>query len=460
MTCRGPESGDLAGYAGWHGVCNPEACSDQLSCSGVNSTFAWEPLVSGPALKRREGREEGDSMMSWRNQAMALLIPLVSAAALAIGSSSPLLATSRAPGMVQEIPTALQEGAPAGTDVEVRIWLDQGAEPVFRRGDRSRIYYRVSRNAYVAIFHISTDGLVTLVQPRTPESGTYVRGGREYRLLFATGPYWHVDEHPGMGYFFAVASPEPLNLSTVPFSRRQGSWDLSQVGSQIHRDPHSAMDDFVAWLMPGWERLPWGMDFTPYHVGRTFEYPRFLCYDCHTFRPYTSWDPYRYTCTSFRVVIYDDPYYYPAARYQGSEVVYVRPPLPGEPRFAFKERAWGDATTPLVQPRETTPRSPAPQAEGMGLEVAPGRFWERALEPAPGLRSLELPSTQGVRVLPRGEGPRDDRRPTLQRRIPPPGEMPPVRNNPPPPVRNNPPPPVRNNNPSGRDRPVPGGNPV
>ena len=118
-------------------------------------------------------------MMSWRNRAMALLTPLVSAAALALGSSSPLFATSLAPAMVQEIPAALQEGAPADTDVEVRIWLDQGAEPVLRRGDRSRIYYRVSRNAYVAIFHISTDGLVTLVQPRTPESGTYVRGGRE-----------------------------------------------------------------------------------------------------------------------------------------------------------------------------------------------------------------------------------------------------------------------------------------
>ncbi|MEX2526334.1 MAG: DUF4384 domain-containing protein [Gemmatimonadota bacterium] len=386
-------------------------------------------------------------MTSWRNVSVILLAPLVSAAALVLSATSPLGALAFAPGMVQETDTVLQDAASTDADVAVRIWLDQGAEPVFHRGDRSRIYYRVSRDAHVAIFHISTDGLVNLVQPRTPESGTYVRGGREYRLLFATGPYWHVDEHPGMGYFFAVASPEPLDLSVIPFSRRQGSWDLSQVGSQIHRDPYSAIDDFVAWLVPGWERLPYGLDFTPYHVGGTFEYPRFLCYDCHTFRPYTSWDPYRYSCTSFRVVIYDDPYYYPAARYRGSEVVYVRPPLPGEPRFAFKERAWDDATTPLLQLRETAPGSPWPQADGVGRSVLPGRFWERILEPASGLRSLESPSTQGVRVLPRSEGAQDERRPTLQRRIPPRGVVPPVRNNNPPPVRNNNPPPVRNNNP-------------
>lgn len=443
----------LRGSAGWHGVC-----------------------TQVDTLSEIEMREEGISMTSGRTQSKAILTPLVVAAALVLTAGSVRGATALVAGMGQEIPTVSQGRAPANTDVEVRIWLDQGAEPVFRRGDRSRIYYRVSRDAYVAIFHISTDGLVTLVQPRTPESGTYVRGGREYRLLFATGPYWHVDEYPGMGYFFAVASPQPLDLSAVPFSRRQGSWDLSQVGSQIHRDPHSAMDDFVAWLMPGWERLPYGLDFSSYNVGGTFEYPRFLCYDCHTFRPYTTWDPYRYSCTSFRVVIYDDPYYYPAARYRGSEVVYVRPPLPGEPRFAFKERAWGDAATPLLQPRESTPGTVVPEADGTSRPGFPGPLWERALEPGSGLRSLEPPSPQGVRILPRSGGAQDDRRPTLQRRIPARGTVPPVRNNHPPPVRNNNPPPVRNNNPPpvgrnnpppvrdnpppGSSSPIPGGDPV
>jgi hypothetical protein len=123
-----------------------------------------------------------------------------------------------------------------------------------------------------------------------------------------------------------------------------------------------AMDDYVAALIPDWEYTAYALDFTPYHVEERHEYPRFLCYDCHGFRPYYSWNPYRYTCSSFRVVIYNDPYYYPATRYRGTRVVYVRPRR-GTPQFAFKERARGEPGSPQVVMRNPGSGSP-PGVEG------------------------------------------------------------------------------------------------
>jgi len=252
--------------------------------------------------------------------------------------------------------------------LEARVWLDRGEEPVLQRGQRARIYYRVSESAFVAIFHIDTNGTLRLVFPSSPQENHYARGGRDYRVLFPESSYWYVADDPGMGYFFIVASPEPFDFRSFGYSRFAGGWDLSQVGRQVYGDPYLAMDDNVAALIPDWEYVDYGLDFTSYHVERHYDYPRFLCYDCHGFQPYYSWNPYVYSCTSFRVVIYNDPYYYPATRYRGTRVVYVQPRR-GVAHFGFKERATGEAGTPQVVVRDT-PAVTRPGVEGNG---APNR---------------------------------------------------------------------------------------
>ncbi len=239
----------------------------------------------------------------------------------------------------------------AGEVPEARIWLDRGDEPLLQRGDRVRIYYRTAVDAYVAIFHIDTDGSVTLLHPRAPEDDSFTRGDRDYRLLFPESSYWYVDEYPGKGYFFLVASPEPLELGAFDYSLHERRWDLTRVGQSVYRDPYLAMDDYVAVVIPDWEQVPYALDFVGYDVGEVHEYPRFLCYDCHGYRPYVVWNPYTYACASFRVVVWDDPWYYPSYRYAGTPVVYAAPRR-GVARFEFKERAVGETWTPLVRTRQ------------------------------------------------------------------------------------------------------------
>jgi hypothetical protein len=242
----------------------------------------------------------------------------------------------------------LRGPSPAYSELEARVWLDRGADPLLRRGEMARLYYRASQDAFVSIFQIDTNGGVRLLFPRSPDEPHLVQGGFDYRLLFTRSPFWRVDDDPGVGYFFLVASPEPFDFSAFGYSHFDRGWNLSRVGRQVYRDPHVAMDDFVAALIPDWQSVPYALDFVSYQVDARFEYPRFLCYDCHGFRTFAAWNPYLYACTSFRLVVYNDPYYYASTRYRGSRVVFVRPPAPSQPRFTFKERASNETARPLL----------------------------------------------------------------------------------------------------------------
>lgn len=283
-------------------------------------------------------------------------------------------------------PSPLLQEAP-----EARIWLDRGSDPIVMPGDRVRVYYRSNIDAYVAILQIDADGTVRLLYPASPTENHYARSERDYRLLFPRSAYWNVNDRPGVGYFFVVTSPTPFDFSDFRYSHNGGGWDLSVVGSTVNTDPYVAIDAYVARLIPDWEYADYGLDFVSYQVGGAHDYPRFLCYQCHGFRPYSTWNPYLYTCTAFRVVVYDDPYFYPSRRYRGRRVVYTIPPSP-RPRFSFKERA--PAERARVRP---------PRASGVDVEARKGVSRARVAPPARGPEASKPTS-------------RPTSRPTLRRR--------------------------------------------
>ena len=290
-----------------------------------------------------------------------------------------------------------------------QIWFDRGVDPVLQRGDRVRVYYRSTVTAYVAILQVDTDGVVRLMYPQSPEENHYARANREYRLLFPRSSYWNVGDRSGMGYFFIVTSSTPFDFSDFRYSYYDGGWDLSVVGNRIYEDPYMAMDDYVPRLVPDWESAAYSLDFVSYSVGGVHEYPRFLCYDCHGFKPLDIWDPYRYTCTNFRVVVYDDPYFYPSRRYGGDQVVLVGRSVPSGPRFGFKERVRGEPATPLVR---SVPTAGAADATG-AANPARGKAIPRG-----GVGAAEIRRPTSLRDPSSGEG---------RARVSPPGRPPVIR---------------------------------
>ena len=220
---------------------------------------------------------------------------------------------------------------------DVELWVS--GDNLFRRGDRARVYFRTDEDAFVTILRIDTDGRLDILFPEDPYDVAEVRGGHTYRVYGNGHESFVINDYAGLGYIFAIASWEPFDYEHVSRGR---SWDYRYAGGRVHRDPYVAAREFAELMLDS--RASYSFDVAEYHVERRVSYPRFLCYDCHAYRPYPVWNPYSHACAKFRIVVWDDPYYYPYRRYGGRRVVYVRDRV-RDPRYEFKEHARGGRPT-------------------------------------------------------------------------------------------------------------------
>jgi uncharacterized protein DUF4384 len=213
----------------------------------------------------------------------------------------------------------------------IALWTDR--DDPYRRGEGARVYFELDQPAFVTVFRVDTDGRLRVIFPREPWSDSYVRDDREPIELPGNrgGRSFIVDDYPGVGYLFAIASSEPFDYDPIA---RGDYWDYRLVdGGRIQRDPYVVLTDLAERIAPD---ADYDYDIVPYYVERHYDYPRFLCYDCHAYASYDQWDPYGRSCTRFDMVIYDDPRYYPYRSGRGRNVVVSRPTHPGA-RFVFRD---------------------------------------------------------------------------------------------------------------------------
>src|SRR6266550_405752 len=220
---------------------------------------------------------------------------------------------------------------------KVELWTNRGDAAVYTRGERVRLYFRLDQDAYVTIFRVDTDGRIRVLFPRDPWEDNFARGGRDLEVdgneLAREG--FTIDDYPGVGYVFAVTSADPFVYDQIESGQH---WDYRVIADgRVRGDPYVAMTDLAERIVPD-GYVDWDYDVISYNVGQHYDYPRFLCYDCHTYLSYPYWDPYFNSCVRFRMVVYDDPWYYPYRYYGGSRTVFERPYRP-QPRFIFKD--WG-----------------------------------------------------------------------------------------------------------------------
>jgi hypothetical protein len=229
---------------------------------------------------------------------------------------------------------SLEIGRRQQTDVRISVWADR--EQPYRRGDAVRVYFRAQESGHLTILRVDTDGRIRTLFPREPWLRTYVRGGRTLEVADSREQTaFTIDDGPGVGYLFAITSPLPFRYEDVT---RADHWDFRLIdGGRLRRDPYVALTDLARRIAP---RGNFRYDIAPYYVERHYEYPRFVCYDCHTYAGYDEWDPYATSCARYRVVIYDDPAYYPYRYNRGQSVVANRPRRPA-PRYVFKDAAPG-----------------------------------------------------------------------------------------------------------------------
>ena len=231
-------------------------------------------------------------------------------------------------------PTPERSGFRSSTEYRprVEVWTNRGDDP-YHAGQRASVYLRADGDGFVTLFRVDTDGRVRVLYPRMPWEDNYVRGGRELEIDAGSDGF-DIDDSPGVGYVFAVIAADPFEYDPITTGDH---WDYRVIADgRVRGDPYVALTDLAQRIVPD-GYADWDYDIVPYYVERRYDYPRFLCYDCHSYASYRYWDPYAYSCVRFRIVVYDDPYYYPYRYYGGRRVVFARPFRP-EPRFIFKDR--------------------------------------------------------------------------------------------------------------------------
>jgi hypothetical protein len=291
-------------------------------------------------------------------------------------------------------PAAVRDSAArAGGRAAARITVWTDRDDPYVRGQGARVFLSVDEPSHVAVFRVDTDGRIRVLFPREPWTDSYVEDKGELEVSgFRDDRSFLVDDDPGVGYLFAIASTEAFDFR---FITRGDYWDYRLIdGGRIQGDPYVRLTDLAARLVPDGD---YDYDVTPYYVDHRYDYPRFVCYDCHAYASYDEWNPYRASCTRYRVVIRDDPRYYPY-RYGGRNVVAERPAHPG-PRFVFRdadparapvsrrdsERRRGDhdedggRTSEDVGGRGTVPAPRLPSLRQRDGEIAPERSSDRPL---------------------------------------------------------------------------------
>lgn len=102
-----------------------------------------------------------------------------------------------------------------GSELQVSIWLNKNPGSVYQKGEEVKVYFKVNKNAYVAIYDIMPDGSIQLIFPNRYDTNNYLKAGKVYNLPTdkASRAYrLTVSGDPGKEIFQIVASTSPLTF--------------------------------------------------------------------------------------------------------------------------------------------------------------------------------------------------------------------------------------------------------
>jgi len=264
-----------------------------------------------------------------------------------------LLSLSNAVRLVGQYTRAAPEVRATRTGSLIQLWT---SDKIVNRGDRMHVWFSTSQNAFVAVLRVDTDGRVRMLYPERPWHNSYVESGR---LLEVKSPAcddadcaFVIDDYPGKGYVFAIASILPFRSDELVDG---DYWDYRSIAhrGRVTGDPFLALSALMSMLVPRSNENGYSYDVFPYDVGNLFEYPRFLCYECHSHVRYPAWDPYQRSCARFQIVRYDDPAYDPASTFGATRAVFARPRIL-KARYVIEDRNPGEPFVSTGRTRQDT----------------------------------------------------------------------------------------------------------
>lgn len=201
--------------------------------------------------------------------------------------------------------TAAQGGARADvggtwTDYDsqplrVNIWHARGDDDVYRKGESVRISFEANRDAYAVVYRIDSEGVVTILWPRSRYDDGFIFGRHQYTLPAAGAPRLRAAQEEGVEYVEAIVSAYPFDLRGLEVDFHHEEAD-ERFRYRVAGDPFLAMNE-VNYAVTGLESPEDFVvtNYVSYYVEREVAHPRYLCGQCHAGDPV--YHPYQDRCT-------------------------------------------------------------------------------------------------------------------------------------------------------------------
>lgn len=217
----------------------------------------------------------------------------------------------------------------AGNTLRVEVWVDKPQGDIYRKGEDLGVGFQTNQDAYAVVYRIDTEGLVTVLWPRSRFDDGFIFGGHEYQVPVSGARQMRVSTREGEGIIEAVVSQYPFDLRSLELDFHHEN-TTDQYAFRVAGDPFLAMNE-VNYAVTGLEDSGEYVvtNYVSYYVHQEVDHPRYLCDQCHVEEP-VAYDPYRDECTmtieydySWYNGWYDTYGYYPV--YGNPVYVYIDP---------------------------------------------------------------------------------------------------------------------------------------
>ncbi len=194
-------------------------------------------------------------------------------------------------------------------DISLSVRLVGGKGAVFKSGRDVNLTFQTSRDAYVIIYNVDSEGFVNLLFPADGRLRK-VRG-REVHFLPEknSGLRWRVGGKTGIEYIqaLAVTDRDDIREDELYFLAH----NREDERFRIDMDPFLAFNMINEEILVDTDRNQTASDYTYFYINRKVDYPRFLCASCHGHDEFAN--PYAEDCKEIVIdrVAYEEDLYYP-----------------------------------------------------------------------------------------------------------------------------------------------------
>jgi hypothetical protein len=223
-----------------------------------------------------------------------------------------LVSLSTAPSYSVDLKKGAYVPSPSSAnELAVTVSLLGEKGDVYRPGKEIRFSFQTTKDAYVVIYNIDSEGYINLLWP---QGGRLVmsEGRKTYFIPDpGGGVHWETGDKTGVEYIhaLAVSSSSRINDDELYFLFENDRLP-EEKRFHVDVDPYLAFNSIDGELVNGAEQDPPATDYTYFYINRQVEYPRYLCSKCHS--PEKLADPYAMQCPEIvieKLAYEEDPHY-------------------------------------------------------------------------------------------------------------------------------------------------------